>query len=171
MGRSRGGLTTKVHALVDACGLPIALKLSEGQAHDGPAAVSLFDTVKPGCILLADCAYDSDALRSDLAGRGACGNIRPMSRRKSRPAFSAWLYRQRNAVVVAFAGRLQYRRSVGRGVTDSGVQSACSHPDEPVPVRGVEAHTCIVPVDGHIPVTGCTRAHFTLCPAGCGFRT
>jgi transposase len=37
MGCSRGGLTTKIHALVDACGLPILLKLSEGQAHGGPA--------------------------------------------------------------------------------------------------------------------------------------
>ena len=38
MGRSRGGLTTKLHALVDADGLPVALKLSEGQAHDGRAS-------------------------------------------------------------------------------------------------------------------------------------
>ena len=38
MGRSRGGLTTKIHALVDACGLPILLKLTEGQAHDGRSA-------------------------------------------------------------------------------------------------------------------------------------
>src|SRR4030081_2868055 len=41
MGRSRGGLTTKIHALVDAEGLPIALKLTEGQAHEGPAARAL----------------------------------------------------------------------------------------------------------------------------------
>ncbi len=40
MGRSRGGLTTKIHALLDADGLPVALKLSEGQAHDGPMAIS-----------------------------------------------------------------------------------------------------------------------------------
>jgi hypothetical protein len=33
MGRSRGGLTTKIHALVDACGLPIALRLTEGQGE------------------------------------------------------------------------------------------------------------------------------------------
>ena len=38
MGRSRGGLTTKIHALVDAEGLPIMLKLTEGQAHDGNSA-------------------------------------------------------------------------------------------------------------------------------------
>jgi hypothetical protein len=38
MGRSRGGLTTKIHAVVDANGNPIMLKLSEGQAHDGRSA-------------------------------------------------------------------------------------------------------------------------------------
>ena len=40
MGRSRGGLTTKIHALVDANGLPVALKLTEGQAHDGRSALA-----------------------------------------------------------------------------------------------------------------------------------
>jgi transposase len=38
MGRSRGGLTTKIHALVDTYGLPILLKITEGQAHDGHSA-------------------------------------------------------------------------------------------------------------------------------------
>jgi len=41
MGRSRGGLTTKIHALVDANGLLILLKLTEGQAHDGRSAVKV----------------------------------------------------------------------------------------------------------------------------------
>jgi transposase len=54
MGRSRGGLTTKIHALVDANGLPIALKLSEGQAHDGRCAADMVDTLEAGHILLAD---------------------------------------------------------------------------------------------------------------------
>ena len=43
MGRSRGGLTTKIHALVDANGLPVALKLTEGQAHDGRSAEGMLD--------------------------------------------------------------------------------------------------------------------------------
>ena len=38
MGRSRGGLTTKVHALVDANGLPLELVLTPGQAGDCPVA-------------------------------------------------------------------------------------------------------------------------------------
>ena len=48
MGRSRGGLTTKIHALVDAMGLPIALKLTEGQAHDGRSAKDMFEALKAG---------------------------------------------------------------------------------------------------------------------------
>ena len=88
MGRSRGGLTTKIHALVDAEGLPIALKLTEGQAHDGRSADDMLDSLGRGQILLADRAYDSDALRQSLAERGAWANVKPMPnrRRTSRPS-------------------------------------------------------------------------------------
>ena len=72
MGRSRGGLTTKVHALVDADGLPIALKLSEGQAHDGRSAADMFDTVQAGHILsmtVTACATPlADATRGAISG-------------------------------------------------------------------------------------------------------
>ena len=53
MGRSRGGLTTKIHALVDANGLPILLKLTPGQAHDGQSAADMFDGLGQGQILIA----------------------------------------------------------------------------------------------------------------------
>ena len=56
MGRSRGGLTTKIHALVDANGLPVTLKLSEGQAHDGRSATDMLGGLMQGQILLADSA-------------------------------------------------------------------------------------------------------------------
>ncbi len=109
MGRSRGGLTTKIHALVDAMGLPIALKLTAGQAHDGRSAADMFETLRAGNILLADRAYDSDALRARLAERGVWGNIRAMPHRLDPPAFSAWLYRQRNAVERFFNKLKQFR--------------------------------------------------------------
>jgi transposase len=111
MGRSRGGLTTKIHALVDAMGLPIALKLTEGQAHDGRSAVDMFDTPRAGNILLADRAYDSNALREWLAERGVWGNIRAMPNRLKPPAFSRWLYKQRNAVE-RFFNKLKHFRAV-----------------------------------------------------------
>jgi transposase len=111
MGRSRGGLTTKIHALVDANGLPIALKLTEGQAHDGKSAVDMLDGLGEGKILLADRAYDSDALRCALAEKGAWGNIKPMPGRVNIPAFSAFLYRYRN-LVERFFNKLKHFRAV-----------------------------------------------------------
>jgi len=111
MGRSRGGLTTKIHALVDANGLPVALKLSEGQAHDGRSARDMLVRIGRGQILLADRAYDSDALRVDLATRGAWANIKPMPGRKRIPAFSRFLYRYRN-LVERFFNKLKHFRAI-----------------------------------------------------------
>ena len=111
MGRSRGGLTTKIHALVDANGLPIALKLTEGQAHDGKSAADMLAGLGPGQILLADRAYDGDALRKTLAERGAWANVKPMPHRVHVPAFSPFLYRYRN-LVERFFNKLKHFRAV-----------------------------------------------------------
>ena len=100
MGRSRGGLTTKIHAVVDANGNPFILKLTEGQAHDGRSANDMLDSVGVGQTLLADRAYDSDALRATLAGRGAKANIKPMPNRVNIPKFNRRIYRKRNLVLL-----------------------------------------------------------------------
>jgi transposase len=47
LGRSRGGLTTKIHAVVDAQGLPMRLGVTAGQAHDGQIADTLLDHLGP----------------------------------------------------------------------------------------------------------------------------
>ncbi len=65
MGRSRGGLTTKIHAVVDAEGRPIRIALTPGQVHDGTAAEELLTNLKPGATLLADKAHDSNAIRQN----------------------------------------------------------------------------------------------------------
>jgi transposase len=88
MGRSRGSLTTKIHALVDAEGHPIRLKLTEGQTHDGRSAVDMFETLEAWHILLADRAYDSDTLRTMMTERGARANIAPCPT-ASKPSRSA----------------------------------------------------------------------------------
>ncbi|MBA8819669.1 hypothetical protein FHW00_001996 [Ochrobactrum sp. P6BSIII] len=62
MGRSRGGMTTKIHAFADAVGCPIHLKLTAIQTHDGRSAVDMFEAVGPSQILLADRAYGNDSL-------------------------------------------------------------------------------------------------------------
>ena len=93
MRRARGGLTAKIHALVDALARPVRLKLTEGQT------------------LLADRAHDSHGLRNALAERGAVANIRLMLTRKRLPAFDPILYRQRNQVE-RFFSKIQHFRAV-----------------------------------------------------------
>ncbi len=88
IGRSRGGLTTKIHAVVDADGRPIRLALSPGQAHDCTKALMLLDELGKDAILLADRAYDTDAIRGFADQRGAWANIPPKSNRKASFAFS-----------------------------------------------------------------------------------
>ena len=92
-------------------GLPIALKLTEGQAHDGRSAEDLLEQLQEGQILLADRASDSDAMRQSLAGRGAWANVKPMPGRKNIPAFSPFLYRHRN-LVERFFNKLKHFRAV-----------------------------------------------------------
>src|SRR5580692_9016985 len=81
IGRSRGGLTTKIHALVDALGNPVELMLTPGQAHDLACAEQLIDSADPGA-LLGDKAYDADSLIDTLTRRGTTPVIpqRPIAR-------------------------------------------------------------------------------------------
>ena len=111
IGRSRGGLTTKIHALVDANGLPITLKITEGQAHDGSSARDMLTGLTQGDILLADRAYDSDERRRSTANPGAWTNIKPMPNRVNVPAFSGCLYRYRTLVERVFS-KLKHFRAV-----------------------------------------------------------
>ncbi len=67
--------------------------------------------MQAGNSLLADRAYDSNALRERLAERGAWGCIRAMPNRIDPPAFSHWLYKQRNAVE-RFFNKLKHFRAV-----------------------------------------------------------
>lgn len=111
MGRSRGGLTTKIHALVDADGLPIAVTLTEGHAHDGGSAAPMLNSLGPGQTLIADRAYDSDALRERMTAQGAWANVKPLARRVNKPAFSPFLYRYRN-LVERFFNKLKHYRAI-----------------------------------------------------------
>jgi transposase len=69
MGRSRGGLTSKIHAVVDSNGLPVRLALSPGEAHDVRLAGRLLSRLKSGSMLLADLGYDADWIRACLEER------------------------------------------------------------------------------------------------------
>lgn len=70
MARSRGGLITKINAVVDADGRPIRLALTTGQPH-GRMAEPLVQTISKGTILLAAKAYVTDAVRAFAKQRQA----------------------------------------------------------------------------------------------------
>jgi transposase len=98
MGRSRGGLTSKIHALVDTNGLPIRFALTAGEAHDNRLAGKLLSRLKSGTMLLADRGYDADWIRALAADRGGWANIPPRCNRNDPVCFSPHLYRARNLV-------------------------------------------------------------------------
>ena len=133
MGRSRGGLTSKIHLLADPGCRPLARVTSAGQRHDSQAFGPLMDRLKiarrgrgrprtrPGRVRGGK-AYSSAAIRAHLRRRGIKATIpepsdqaRNRLRRGSRggrpPAFDAEAYKQRNTVERAFC-RLRQHRAV-----------------------------------------------------------
>jgi hypothetical protein len=54
VGRSRGGLTSKLHVVVDGNGLPLRLGITAGQAHDNRLCSTLLSGLAPRTMLLAD---------------------------------------------------------------------------------------------------------------------
>src|SRR3984893_6084631 len=109
MVRSQGGLTSKIHALVDMNGLPVRLALTAGEAHDNRLAGKLLSRLKSGTMLLADRGYDVDWIRTLVRQHGAWANIPPKSNRTEALCFSPYLYRARNLVERFFG---QFRRNI-----------------------------------------------------------
>ena len=109
MGRSKGGLTTKIHAVVDADGRPIKLNLTAGQTNDCKPALDLLTVLETDAILLADKAYDTEAIRSLADEKKAWANIPPRKNRNGSFVFNKWLYKQRNLVERFFNKLKNYR--------------------------------------------------------------
>jgi transposase len=111
MGRSRGGLTSKIHALVDTNGLPVRLALTAGEAHDNRLAGKLLSRLNSGTMLLADRGYDADWIRCLVRQHGAWANIPPKRNRTEALCFSPYLYRARN-LVERFFNKIKHCRRV-----------------------------------------------------------
>ncbi|WP_196878867.1 IS5 family transposase [Roseibium album] len=110
-GRSRGGLTTKIHAVVDANGLPLKVLIAGGQQHDSLMAVALLEGLPGGGMILADKAYDATEIRTFVSSRGSWANIPPRRNRRDPICFSAYLYRDRN-LVERFFNRIKHCRRI-----------------------------------------------------------
>ena len=131
LGRSRGGLTTKIHLAVDGRGRPLSVLLTAGQAGDNPQLFALLDAIRvhdggPGRprkkpdMLIADKAYAHDPTRRELRHRGIRHTIPErtdqIARRAAKgshggrpPTFDKQVYRQRNVVERCFNRLKQWR--------------------------------------------------------------
>ncbi|WP_435843788.1 IS5 family transposase [Streptomyces fructofermentans] len=131
LGRSRGGLSTKVHLASDSRARPLSIHVTAGQAGDAPA----FEAVMAGiriprsglgrprtrpAVVLADRAYSSRAIRWHLRRRGSRAVIpQPANQighrlRRGRPGgrppdFDTETYKERNTVERCIARPKQWR--------------------------------------------------------------
>ena len=108
IGRSRGGLTTKIVALVDALGNLVRVILLPGQRHDTIGVPPLIKGVIFGA-LLGDKAFDTDRLRAELDDRGAAAVIPPKANRKAAISFDRDMYRWRPLIETTFAKLKEFR--------------------------------------------------------------
>lgn len=97
IGRSRGGLTTKLHAAVDAMGLPIRIHPAPGQHGDSPQAKALLTGLKGAGHVIADAACDADPLRTFIADvLGATAQIKVNPSRIGKPPTDWRLCKERH---------------------------------------------------------------------------
>ncbi|QKV20570.1 transposase [Oricola thermophila] len=82
LGRSRGGLSTKINAMVDHRGLPVAITLSPGQASDKAAVGDLLAAHPAPGDVVADRGYDARAILDLIAAHGGRGHIPTQRDRK-----------------------------------------------------------------------------------------
>ncbi len=124
IGRSRGGLTTKIVALVDALGNLARFVLLPGQRHDSVGIEPLISGVEFDA-LIADKAFDIDWIRADLNERGALAVIPPKADRARRISCDFAMYRWRHLVENFFCTLKEFRRIATRyDKTDSSFAAA-----------------------------------------------
>jgi len=110
LGRSRGGFTTKLHAVVDALGNPLNFILTQGQRADIKEAENLIEPYDPEAVL-GDKGYDSDTLLAYIRAKGAAPVIPSKKNRKVQREIDKNLYKDRNKIE-RFFGRIKHYRRI-----------------------------------------------------------
>ena len=108
MGRSRGGFSTKLHAVVDTKARPIHITLTAGQRHEMIAADELLAHAR-GKALIGDTGYDSNRFRQAIRDRGMKAVINSKPERPRKLPASRKLYRRRFLVEIFFHNLKRFR--------------------------------------------------------------
>jgi putative transposase len=113
LGRSRGGLSTKIHAAGDALGNPVRLIGSPGQRNDIAFAQELIEGFVADATI-ADKGYDADHLCETIAQTGGQIVIPPKRNRTIKRPYDVALYKERNIIERFFNKLKQFRRVATR---------------------------------------------------------
>ena len=113
LGRSKGGFTTKIHAIVDALGNPLKFALTAGQRNDITQAISLSMDVESDS-MAADKAYDCDAYINYLKSNDCKPVIPPKSNRIIPREYDEHIYKERHQIECFFGKVKHFRRVFSR---------------------------------------------------------
>ncbi len=113
MGKSRGGLSTKIHAAVDALGNPVRFILTAGQYSEIKQANALIQGLTADYVI-ADKGYDADSFIAAIESIQAISVVPPKRNRKNMRECDAHIYRERNLVERVFQKLKHYRRIATR---------------------------------------------------------
>jgi transposase len=108
LGRSRGGFSSKIHALVDTHTRPIHIELSPGQQHESTVAEALIEHLQGGACL-ADTGYDSNEIIELIERHGIEPVICPNPTRKRPRRYNRRLYKKRYLVEIFFHRLKRFR--------------------------------------------------------------
>lgn len=112
VGRSVGGLTSKIHLAVDSSGNPIDFEITGGEVHDAKMAPRLIAKLPKSDYVIADRGYDSEAIREQIRAKNSVPIIPRKRNSKTGNADIDWgLYKYRHLVENAFA-RLKHFRGI-----------------------------------------------------------
>jgi transposase len=110
IGRTKGGLNSKLHAVCDGQGRPLIMLLSEGQMSDYKGAALMLDAFPRAKSLLGDKGYDADWLRDALAALDITACIPSKANRKAPIPHDKALYSQRHKIENMFGRLKDWRR-------------------------------------------------------------
>ena len=113
MGRSRGGFTTKIHAVVDALGQLLKFVITPGQRNDITQAEFLIQGIRDANII-ADKGYDSDKFIAQICLQNCVPVIPPKSNRIKMRSYDEHLYVERHSIECFFGKIKHFRRIATR---------------------------------------------------------
>ncbi|WP_226689719.1 IS5 family transposase [Ruegeria arenilitoris] len=114
IGRTKGSMNTKLHAICDSRGRPLNLFITAGQVSDYVSARALLSGLPDVDWLLGDRGYDADWFREALKDKGMRACIPGRKQRKKPVKYDKRRYKRRNRIEIMFGRLKDWRRVATR---------------------------------------------------------